>query len=270
MFGGFIPALLGTVTVAGIAALVGIRHGRIVVYRSLTEKIAQIQSGLPAVRNAFAFRREIPDFSDRFAVVPDFLPGDLLEAVRTEIGELDAERSFIPGHKQGGTVAYEHLIACAPAAVGFYHNAEFQNFISRMTGCRVRPTPVRDQSSLSVLMYKRPGDHIGWHYDHNFYRGRHFTVLLIIRNEGAGPNQLSHGALVINHHGKAATIPAAANSLVVFEGARILHMVTPVRENETRIVLSMTYCTDDRAWWWQDAARRLKDTAFFGVRAIWT
>ena len=44
------------------------------------------------------------------------------------------------------------------------------------------PTPLHDQSSCSVLVYEKPGDHIGWHYDHNFYKGRHFTVLIPIVN----------------------------------------------------------------------------------------
>jgi hypothetical protein len=32
----------------------------------------------------------------------------------------------------------------------------------------------------------------------------------------------------------------------------------------------MTYCTDPRATWWQGMARRFKDMAYFGVRALWT
>jgi len=60
------------------------------------------------------------------------------------------------------------------------------------------------------------------------------------------------------------------NTAVVFEGARVHHKVTPIREGERRLVLSMTYCTDPRAWWWQGVSRRLKDTAFFGIRALWT
>jgi hypothetical protein len=27
---------------------------------------------------------------------------------------------------------------------------------------------------------------------------------------------------------------------------------------------------DPRAHWWQAASRRIKDTAFFGIRALWT
>lgn len=270
MFGGFIPAFVGTAILAGVTALVRLRWSRIPVYQRLNQKIGQLKNAPQAARTSFALRLETPDFSDRLAIVGEFLSSELIEAIRTEIAPLVAERSFIPGHKQGGTVAYERLIAHAPVTVGFYHSAEFQTFISRTVGVRVQPTPVCDQSSLSVLVYSRPGDHIGWHYDHNFYQGRHFTVLLIIRNEGADQKQLSHCVLSINRHGKVATIPTPANSLVVFEGARILHMVTPVRENETRIALSMTYCTNDRAWWWQGIARRMKDTAFFGLRALWT
>jgi hypothetical protein len=35
-------------------------------------------------------------------------------------------------------------------------------------------------------------------------------------------------------------------------------------------MLSMTYCTDPGATLWQGASRRIKDTAFFGPRALWT
>ena len=270
MFGGLVPALLGSATVAGASALVGLRWRRISVYQRLIETIGRFKSEPSVIRTSFGLRPETPDFSDRLATVGEFLSSELIEAIRSEIAPLVAERSFIPGHKQGGTVAYERLIARAPVTVGFYHSAEFQTFISRIVGARVQPTPVWDQSSLSVLVYSRPGDHIGWHYDHNFYQGRHFTVLLIIRNEGAGTQQLSHCVLSINRDGKVAAIPTPANTLVVFEGARILHMVTPVHEKEIRIALSMTYCTDDRARWWQEIARRMKDTAFFGPRALWT
>ena len=65
-------------------------------------------------------------------------------------------------------------------------------------------------------------------------------------------------------------ISTAPNTLVVFEGALVHHQVTPILEGERRIILSMTYCTDPRAHWWQAASRRIKDTAFFGIRALWT
>ena len=35
-----------------------------------------------------------------------------------------------------------------------------------------------------MIVYEKPGDHIGWHFDHNFYRGRHFTLLIPVVNQG--------------------------------------------------------------------------------------
>jgi hypothetical protein len=176
----------------------------------------------------------------------------------------------VPAHKQGGTVAYETLIAAAPAIVACYHSAGLRDIVSRLVGTRLRPTPINDQSSLSVLVYNKPGDHIGWHYDHNFYRGRHFTVLLAIHNAGRAAHGLSHAVLNARLPGREIAISTAANTLVVFEGARVRHQVTPIRAGERRLMLSMTYCTDARSYWWQGGSRRLKDTAFFGLRALWT
>ncbi|NJL72939.1 MAG: 2OG-Fe(II) oxygenase [Candidatus Competibacteraceae bacterium] len=128
----------------------------------------------------------------------------------------------------------------------------------------MRPTPIHDQSSLSVLFYDKPGDHIGWHYDHNFYRGRHFTVLLPVVNEGHGEGGLSHATLKAMIGTAERTVATPPNTLVVFEGARVNHKVTPVAEGERRLVVSMSYCTDGRASLAQGVMRRIKDIAFFG------
>jgi hypothetical protein len=215
--------------------------------------------------------RAAPCFTNYLAVVPDLLPGETFARVKAEAERLVApERSFVPAHKKGGTVAYETLIASAPAILALYHCAGFKDFISRVVGVRVQPTPIRDQSSLSLLFYDRPGDHIGWHYDHNFYRGRHFTILIGIANAGHAAGGLSHAQLQARLAGQEITVSTAPNAGVVFEGARVRHRVTPILAGERRLVLSMTYCTDQQSNWWQSISRRLKDTAFFGIRALWT
>jgi hypothetical protein len=114
----------------------------------------------------------------------------------------------------------------------------------------------------------RPSDHIGWHFDHNFYRGRHFTVLLPVESQGSASG-LSHATLMFKDGGER-VIATPPNTLIVFEGARVLHKVTPIRDGERRVVISMTYCTDPRNARWQGLARRVKDVAFFGPRALWT
>lgn len=213
----------------------------------------------------------VPDFSKRIAAVPHFLPDVQLESLRAEVEGLVAiERSYLPTHKKGGTVAYENLIERAPNVLRLYHSAALRQFISRTVGTDVRPTPLFDQNSISILVYDRPGDHIDWHFDYNFYRGRHFTVLLAIVNVGQGSDGLSHARLSAKLDGVETGVATPPGTLVVFEGTKVLHKASPIKAGERRILMSMTFCSDSRSSWLQAIARRIKDTAFFGVRALWT
>ena len=216
-------------------------------------------------------RRPAPSFSNRIAAVPDFLGPEQFANLQREVEALTgAERSYVPTHKKGATIAYETLIEHAPGMTAFYHSEAMAATISRITGVAVRPTPLHDQNSLSILIYERSGDHIGWHYDHNFYRGRHFTVLLPVVNHGSAADGHSHARLKAMIGDAEAELQTPPNTLIVFEGARIMHKVTPLAAGERRVLISMTYCGDPRANLAQAVARRLKDTAFFGVRALWT
>jgi hypothetical protein len=258
---------------AGAAAAAGLiyaRQGRVRLYQNLETRLARITAAQRPPLDGLA-QRELPRFDDRFVTLPDVLPAHTFAALKAEAERLVApERSFVPAHKKGGTVAYENLITSSPAIVGLYHSQGFQDLISRITGVAVQPTPINDQSSLSVLFYDKPGDHIGWHYDYNFYRGRHFTVLLMMSNTGHAANGLSHGETRARVGGEEIAVRAEPNTLTVFEGAQVLHKATPIEAGELRLVLSMTYCADPRSRWWQGVSRRIKDTAYFGIRALWT
>jgi hypothetical protein len=214
--------------------------------------------------------KAVPGFAGRLATIEDFLPADLRDRIIAEVEALgDTERSYLPLHKQGGTIAYETLRAHAPTAVALYQSAVMRNVVARIVGLDVETTPLTDKSSCSVLYYVKPGDHIGWHYDHNFYKGRHFTVLLPVANQGQGEDGLSSARLLVRRSEAEQVIPTPPNTLVIFEGAKVQHRVTTLAEGERRIVLSMTYCTDPRNSRLQEAARRVKDTAYFGLRALW-
>lgn len=239
---------------------------------------------------------------DHITRIENFVTPDCLQTLRDEaLSHIpDMKRTFIPMHKKGATLSYEQIHTLAPHCLGFYHDPKVQQWISTIVGMTVHPTPDQDQSSLSVLCYHEPGDHINWHYDHNFYRGRHFTVLLSLVNEGAtgrvcrelgrgepssitetvrlddsaNPTEqapgVSQGTLQRQlPGGKVQDFDTAANSLIVFEGSRVRHRASPVGENERRVILSMTYCADPRISRIKEFIRRCKDTAFFGLRALW-
>jgi len=256
--------------VIAATALAYVRWQRTHLYRTLGARIEELRGEPPRFPMAHAWAAPVPDFADRVLWLNQFLPVDIFAKLAGDLQQLVAERSFIPTHKKGGTVAYETLVTRTPAIVSLYHDAAFQEFVSSVVGQPIVPTPIQDQSSLSLLIYDRPGDHIGWHFDHNFYLGRHFTVLLSLVNEGCSAGSLSHATLMAKAHGEDLVVRTPPNTLVVFEGARVLHKVTPILAGEKRVILSMTYCTDPRASLLQGIVRRVKDIAFFGIRSLWT
>lgn len=240
-------------------------------YRELGRRHAEVVAAAHGCAIACPSERPLPTFEQRLAVLDKPLSDADFRAIAAEIERLSrTERSFVPTHKKGGTVAYETLCVAAPEVVALYQSAMLRELVSRIVGAGVVPTPLHDQSSCSVLFYERPGDHIGWHYDHNFYQGRHFTVLLAIVNRDAAGMGLSAARLHARIEGQEREIATPPNTLVVFEGAHVLHKATPIADGERRVVLSMTYATDPRNSIAQGIARRIKDTAFFGIRALWT
>jgi hypothetical protein len=219
----------------------------------------------------------------KLAAIADFLEPKSLARLQQACLDAEpmAERSYIPRHKQGGTVSYEALHEQAPACIALYHDPSVRRWLEDLLGVPVQRTPDDDQSSCSLLVYDTAGDHIGWHYDHNFYRGRHFTVLLSLINRDAchGPAQrlprngattgcLSAGRLQRQGENHTTTVESPENTLIVFEGARVRHRATAVAKGEKRIMLSMTFCTDPGRNPLKNLARRIKDTAYFGPRAL--
>lgn len=175
--------------------------------------------------------------------------------------------SYLPTHKKGSTLSYELIQNYAPNCLAFYCSDKMISLISQITGEKLYQTPPSDQSSLSILCYKNKGDHINWHYDHNFYKGRHFTILLSLMNESE--KGLSQSKLLAVLNEKEVEIETPSNTLVVFEGKEVLHKATPLGDNEIRIMLSMTLCANPKINPLFEVMRRIKDTAFFGIKALW-
>lgn len=253
------------------AAFAYLRYNRVQLYKTLEAAAPVSTSG---AGNAFvrpSLVAQLPSFERNLVTLDDVIPPDQFEALRAEIETLvETERSYLPVHKKGGTVAYETLIAKAPRVVELYRSPSMARLVSSILGEPVKPTPINDQSSCSVLFYERPGDHIGWHYDHNFYLGRHVTVLIPIINRNKRGDGLSAARLEAKFGKQIELIETPPNRFIMFEGQKVLHRVTPIAEGERRVILSMTFATDPRSSVVQGIKRRIKDTAFFGLRALWT
>jgi hypothetical protein len=214
---------------------------------------------------------DLPSFRDKLAAVTDFLPDETFLTLRSRAEQLsEALRVNIPLHKRGSTISYLDLHYRAPDIVAFYLSPGLRRWCSHIVGEPVSPTPVYDQSSCSLLVYDQPNDHIGWHRDLNFYKGRHFTVLLSLVNHDCRGQGTSSANLVVRLGKSEFVVPTPPNALVIFEGVRVNHCVTPLGEAERRIILSMTFCTKPESTPLLDLSRRVKDIAYYGIRALWT
>src|SRR5262245_53976584 len=108
-------------------------------------------------------------------VCSDFLPWIRFDSLRKQVemvGSMDCVN--VPIHKRGGAVAYEKLWRDAPGVIDFYRSAELLWLVSAYAGETVQRVPDHDQNACAILIYEQKEDHIGWHYDWNFYNGRHF------------------------------------------------------------------------------------------------
>lgn len=244
---------------------------------NLRRREARVAARMPVIRRSASgldltalAMPSCPGFDEHLAVIHGLLPlPTVAKLQRAGLAEEGIERSLIPGHKKGGTVGHDALYDAAPEIIAFYRSPELRGLLSAVVGEELVPTPIHDQSSCSLLVYARAGDRIGWHYDHNFYRGRHFTVLLSLENRRLHGEGLSSATLEAALGGGVRTVATPPNTLVVFEGDRVRHRVTPLGADERRVLLSMTFCTDPRADWLRDMARRAKDIAYYGPRALW-
>lgn len=258
--------------VVGTLAFTGLKVRKQRQYRRLQAHQHQLNAEYgPALQLPKELPRIVPHFRQRLAAIPDVLSPTSFAMLReAALRCRQTERSYFPTHKQGGTVAYEDLHELAPEIIAFYQSDYVRWLCSAITGEALVTVPINDQSACSLLFYDRPRDHIGWHYDHNFYNGRHFTVLLPLVNHHLEEGRLSSAQLVIRQDGQDTVIPTPPNTLIVFEGAKVFHKVTRLEENERRVILSMTFCTQPHASLLKGTMRRCKDVAYFGVRALWS
>ncbi|HEU4685780.1 MAG TPA: 2OG-Fe(II) oxygenase [Nitrospira sp.] len=211
-------------------------------------------------QNEFLF---IPQFLDRAFVEEVLVPQ--AQGVK---GELN--RNYIPGHKKGGSVSYYTVQEKAPRFLDLYRSAPFINFLSRLSHAKLMLCPDSDPHSCALYYYTEPGDHIGFHYDTSYYKGARYTILMGLVDKSTqcklvcelfkdDPQRQSRHLELITRPG----------DLVIFNGDKLWHAVTPLGEGEERIALTMEYVTNPEMGPFKRLYSNLKDSfAYFGLRAV--
>lgn len=209
---------------------------------------------------------------DEFLFIPEALPpetvGRLLEdAERLEPG---LHRNYIPRHKKGGSVSHFAIADGGPALLGLYRSEAFRRFLGRLVRADLKLCPDEDPHACALYFYTEAGDHMGHHYDTSHYRGARYTILV-------GLVQQSASRLLCRLHtrqpGRAPrelAVATAPGSMVIFNGDKVYHGVSPAQAGDRRVVLTLEYVTSQE----MGRARRffsdLKDAfGYFGVRTLW-
>jgi len=140
--------------------------------------------------------------------------------------------SFINLHKNED---YYNLLS-------LYYSDELSLVINKLFNKYLQRLSLNDKNSCSLLIYTNKGDYIDWHYDVSSLYGKRFSILLTLVNKNENTNDLSENEFIYNINGVENKIKLKENSLILFEGNRVLHKSTPINNNEKRIILSMVFC----------------------------
>jgi hypothetical protein len=202
-----------------------------------------------------------------------FLPPEVVEhCLLPAVALLRAEvhRNYIPKHKKGGSVSYYTLVKKAPVFLELYRSPAFIDFVSQLVGAAVMPCPDADPHACALYFYTEPGDHIGFHYDTSYYKGARYTILMGLVQRSAQCRlicQLYKGdSTRAMQELRLATPPGA---MVIFNGNKLWHAITPLEAGAERIVLTMEYVTNPEMGRFHRFVSNMKDAiAYFGFSAV--
>jgi hypothetical protein len=232
--------------------------------------IASAIEGAVRALDEAQLQREYWD-QDEFLFVPEFLPPAVVEHLLGDVGRLEPglNRNYIPRHKKGGSVSHFAIAADGPALLAFYRSDPFRQFLSRLVRADLKLCPDEDPHACALYFYTEAGDHIGHHYDTSYYKGARYTVLvglvqdsssrLLCRLHTRQPGRVPRDLAV-------ATTPGA---MVIFNGDKVYHGVSPSRAGDRRVVLTLEYVTSQEMGRLQRAFSNLKDAfAYFGIKSL--
>lgn len=217
--------------------------------------------------------RETYREQNEFVALPGFLPRELVERRLSTAAEglkQHVNRNFIPGHKKGGSVSYALLQEHAPIFQALYQSPEFIEFLSNLVGARLLTCPPDDLHSCALYYYTEPGDHIGYHYDTSYYKGARYTILL-------GLVERSPSCRLVcqlykddpQRETQELSLPMDPGTMVIFNGDKLWHAVTPLAAGEERIVLTLEYVTNQEMGRFHRIFSNLKDAfAYFGPASL--
>lgn len=161
-------------------------------------------------------------------------------------------------NKRGVTISTSNIIKYAPNTINYYQN-ELCKFVSNQLKLNLYPTDLSLPTSCVLLIYENEGDWINWHYDHNYYDGRFFTLLIPITNHSTCTEFQFK-----NDNNEIKSVNLTNNNSICFEGNYLYHRASKLCKNQKRVILSCQYVTTNNMSFVNKMRLKIKDFAYTG------
>lgn len=208
---------------------------------------------------------------DEFVVLENFVTPEIMAQWTRELDALKPQihRNFIPKHKKGGSVGYDTVVELGPTITAVYHSPAFQKLLCQIADATMQECPDSDQHRCAFYAYTEAGDHIGFHYDTSYYKDRRWTVLIGFVDESSSKLLCHLHTKNPGHEVEKLDLKVGPGTVVLFNGDKLWHCVTPIAENEHRFIVSMQYVTDGDMNPFMRFVSNMKDSiAYFGLKRV--
>ena len=209
--------------------------------------------------------------NDEFIVIPDFLPKKIINYLQIESLKLNdcVHRSFIPRHKKGGSISRDKLFEKTNVFKQIYNSNELLQILTKITNENLEICPSDDQHGCALYYYNQKDDFIGYHFDTSYYNGKRYTLLIGIIDESS-----CYLEYELFHKQKSKEIKkdktkVEPGTLVLFNGDKLRHRITPAGKGDLRIVLTLEFVSDTNMSPFLKFVSNMKDSiAYFGFKNV--
>lgn len=173
-----------------------------------------------------------------------------------KLSETNGIRIEIP-KKHQKNISYNELKKEVPDIDDWYES--LSSVLSPYIDETLKVVPKDIKTRICLVVYEKEGDYIDWHFDTNHYNGRFFTLLIPISTEATCGNYVYK-----DHNEKEEIIEVEKSQAIFFEGDKVYHRGKELCANQRRVILSLTFVTDDSMNIWNYCLHKVKELGVFG------
>jgi len=181
-------------------------------------------------------------------IIQNFLPKKIFLYIKNSIIQFKKKNnskrnSSYDIYRKGSAIDYHTLLSGElKPIIQLLTSTDILYQIKKKTNLNIQFVPALDTNKISLIFYENEGDYIKWHQDSNQYIGNRWAGIYTMYNRNQNNDSLSSSLFKYKVDNKIYSIKNPENSLILFQGDKILHQVTPLKKGEKRFVFSFVFC----------------------------